>query len=364
MAVWGLVCLGALLGIGWLVVEKGAITPYREAIEEGEEGDADAQHSGGDQGQVAPSSAVRTAPPIPTFAPAAHPPSLQELAERGDADAQLRLGKAYANGEGAPKDAGQAALWYRKAAEQGVAEAQYALGALYDAGNGVTKDTGEALEWYRKAAEQGHGDAAWMLSQRLPVGIEGNHWYVEAHRMYAEQGLASAQYDLGGMYLRGLVVPYDAGEAAHWFRKAADQGIAEAQAMLGDSYYLGRGVSKDAREAAVWYRKAADQGYAIAQRSLATLYSRGEGVHKDRREAAQWYRKAANQGDARAQTGLGLSYATGDGVPADYVQAYAWLNLAAAQGFEQAGQARDRLQRNMTPTQIAEAQKLSRELVD
>jgi len=40
-------------------------------------------------------------------------------AERGDADAQFKLGMAYEEGRGVTQDYAQAAAWYRKAADQG-----------------------------------------------------------------------------------------------------------------------------------------------------------------------------------------------------------------------------------------------------
>ena len=63
-------------------------------------------------------------------------------------------------------------------------------------------------------------------------------------------------------------------------------------------------------------------------------------------------------------------YENGQGVPKGYSQAYMWFNLAAAQGDEDAAftdgrredaELRDKLAKSMTPDQIAEAQKLSRE---
>jgi uncharacterized protein len=38
-----------------------------------------------------------------------------------------------------------------------------------------------------------------------------------------------------------------------------------------------------------------------------------------------------------------------------------WLNLSASQGIKPAAEERDKLARRMTPTQIAEAQKLARD---
>ena len=52
-------------------------------------------------------------------------------------------------------------------------------------------------------------------------------------RPLADQGDATAQYDLGLMYAKGQGVPQDYAEAVKWFRKAADQGDASAQYNLG-----------------------------------------------------------------------------------------------------------------------------------
>jgi len=84
-------------------------------------------------------------------------------------------------------------------------------------------------------------------------------------------------------------------------------------------------------------------------------------VPQDDHEAVKWYRRAAEQGDADAQANLGVMYANGAGVPQNYVLAYMWANLAASTGSEKAGKNRDILARSMTPNQLAEAQKLSRE---
>jgi len=68
----------------------------------------------------------------------------------------------------------------------------------------------------------------------------------------------------------------------------------------------------------------------------------------------------AEQNDAEAQHQLGKMYSFGMGVPKNYVLAYKWWNLSAAQGDKNAAEARDKLAKRMTPSQIAEAQKLSR----
>src|SRR6202035_3525112 len=90
------------------------------------------------------------------------------------------------------------------------------------------------------------------------------------------------------------------------------------------------------------------------------MYFNGRGVPQDHAEAAKWMHKAAEQGLASAQYFLGLDYASGDGVPKDTVTAYMWTNLAAV-SKEEAKPIRSDLERSMTPEQIAEGQRLTRE---
>ena len=58
---------------------------------------------------------------------------------------------------------------------------------------------------------------------------------------------------------------------------------------------------------------------------------------------------------------LGIMYWEGKGVPKNFVLAHMWLNLAATQGDELAIIERDFLEKEMTPDQIAGAQRLARE---
>ena len=142
----------------------------------------------------------------------------------------------------------------------------------------------------------------------------------------------------------------------------AEQGNAAAQTILGSMYANGMGVPQDDSQAAFWYRNAAEQGDAKAQALLGRMYNSGEGVLQDYSQAVFWYRNAAEQGYALGQTLLGSMYISGLGVPEDDVQGYAWLNLAAAQGNDVAKAFRDSIRQGMTREQIAEGQKLSREL--
>jgi hypothetical protein len=126
-------------------------------------------------------------------------------------------------------------------------------------------------------------------------------------------------------------------------------------------YRKGRGVPQDDVQARQWYAKAAAQGQAKAQFNLGTLYFNGEGVPKDYQQALRWFRLAADQGEALAQTKIAIMYDDGQGVPHDIVQAHKWYSLAATNGDKPAAELRDKVANQMTPVQIAEAQKLARE---
>ena len=120
------------------------------------------------------------------------------------------------------------------------------------------------------------------------------------------------------------------------------------------------------------FRAFADDGRKDAQYNLGFMYSSGKGVAQNYVEAANWFRLAADQGHARSQYALGSMYFNGWGVPQDYVLAFMWFDLSAARGHQAAVSARDNVAKQMTPTQIAEAQnrargwrpKFHREIVD
>ncbi|MDO9125238.1 hypothetical protein [Parvibaculum sp.] len=70
---------------------------------------------------------------------------------------------------------------------------------------------------------------------------------------------------------------------------------------------------------------------------------------------------AAEGGKCDALYNLGLMYSTGNGVEVDLVTAHKWFNLAAMQGSLPARTCRAELTVEMTPAQIAEAQRQARE---
>lgn len=99
----------------------------------------------------------------------------------------------------------------------------------------------------------------------------------------------------------------------------------------------------------------AESGNPEAQINLGNMYFDGNGVPLDYAQSVKWYLLAADRGNTDAQIALGFLYKYGEAVRFDYVQSYKWFDLAGSLSE------RDVVATMMTPTQIAEAQKLVRE---
>src|SRR5215471_1031560 len=149
--------------------------------------------------------------------------------------------------------------------------------------------------------------------------------------------------------------------AAKELRKAAEGGDASAQNKLGLLYYEGKGVPQNYRLAKQWFAEAAKQGHAGAQVHLGTLYLHGEGAPQSDQMALFWFSQAAEQKEALAFAKLGSMNEKGQGILQDYIQAHMWYNLSAEHGETRSAELRDALAKQMTPAQIAEAQRLARE---
>jgi uncharacterized protein len=169
--------------------------------------------------------------------------------------------------------------------------------------------------------------------------------------------IAGPLEDGNAAYQRG-----DYATAVKLLRPLVDQGNADAQDILAIMYYVGQGVPQSRAEAIRLYRLAAEQGNAHAQDALGFAYQNGVGVQRDVGEAAKWFRKSADQDNIDAQFNIGEMYELGNGVPQDYVLAYMWFTLVASHGTRPyAMRGRDRVAQQMTPDQIAQAEKLARE---
>ena len=100
------------------------------------------------------------------------------LAEQGDAFAQYRLGRYYAQRD--RRQTPESVSWYKKAfpglhrlAEAGNGQAMYVLGVMYAYGRGVTRSTEEARRWLTMAVEH-KITAAQPVLAKLAIQPHGN----------------------------------------------------------------------------------------------------------------------------------------------------------------------------------------------
>ena len=114
------------------------------------------------------------------------------------------------------------------------------------------------------------GSAHLALSADFDKGVaawEGGDYETALHEWtpLAEQGDASAQYNLGALYFNGQGVTQDYAAALKWYTLAAEQGSNESQAALSILYYEGKGVIQDYKSAQMWANIAASSGDDLAR---------------------------------------------------------------------------------------------------
>ncbi|MDI4633916.1 sel1 repeat family protein [Pelomonas sp. V22] len=158
---------------------------------------------------------------------------LQQLAGRGDAEANYHLGMLYNNGIGVPKDPQRAYRSFAAAAAAGDALAAYKVGC-YLAGQfpgAVPPDAEQALAQKLRAAEAGYAlaqsdVAAIYLQRSMPA--EGQRWMQRA----ADQGYPQALFNLSVGHVKGLWPEADPALGYAYFKlaKLASEGELNARA--------------------------------------------------------------------------------------------------------------------------------------
>ena len=96
---------------------------------------------------------------------------LEQAAHADHVLGMATLASMLLKGEGVPRDATQAALWFEKAANLGNVECQSIIGLLYFNGIGVQHDPAKARTWLSKAAGNGDKQSAWILENLAERGV-------------------------------------------------------------------------------------------------------------------------------------------------------------------------------------------------
>jgi hypothetical protein len=120
-------------------------------------------------------------------------------------------------------------------ANKGNVEAQFKVGEMYENGFGVTKNTEEGLKWITKAAEQGHETVGFKLLY-YDIGKngvnDGNKAKFDELNNKALAGNGQAQYYVGLMHANGVGVKKDNDKALDWLGKASLVGVTAAEAEI------------------------------------------------------------------------------------------------------------------------------------
>ena len=129
-------------------------------------------------------------------------------------EAFVKMGDAYMDGLGVKQNPVMAFRWYRKGADMGEMNAKLRLADCYKHGTGCKADYSKAMEQYLYLAER-----------------TGRYW-----QRYAD-GIGTALYEIGNMYLFGSGVPIDLKKAAKYFRLAAKKGNRNAESALKNEIF-------------------------------------------------------------------------------------------------------------------------------
>lgn len=116
-----------------------------------------------------------------------------------DPRAAYDLGLRYFRGDGVPQNGYQALQWMRSAAERGNAQAQLALGRLYLSGlQEMGSDPAEAERWLTLAAGRGDKEAGKLLAEARAANQKNQNDYQE----WVQRSREAAQ----GLWVQGY--PY------------------------------------------------------------------------------------------------------------------------------------------------------------
>lgn len=270
-----------------------------------------------------------------------------ELATKGNADAQMGLGFMFATGVGRNSSQAKALVHYTFAALGNSEWGQMALAYRYWSGISVASNCETALTYYRKVSHKVADEVSLTGNRavqrvRLLDEVDNpgsssallDEDLIQYYQFLAEKGDVQAQVGLGQLhYQGGRGVEQDHQRALNYFVQAADANNANAMAFLGKMYLEGSNAVKQSNDTALkYFKRAAEQNNAVGQSGLGLLYLHGRGVPQDYKMAHKYFTLAAEQGWVDGQLQLGNMYFSGLGVRRDYKMAIKYFNLASQSG--------------------------------
>lgn len=253
----------------------------------------------------------------------------QFFADKGDKDAQLKLGFMFEQGLGGAVAIEEAAQWYKAAAKQGQPFAQYLLGRLYQLGVlNKQLDEKKAIYWYGKA--QTHFPPAAVALGFVLDTVKTDYQQAEAaYKVGVHQQNTVAFYNLGLIYLNGKGQAVDTKKAFSLLNHAAEKGHAAAMVQVAQLYFNGIDGQRDEQNALVWYKKAAALGNSEALYQLGLFSETGTLLPANTTQALHYYHQSAAKNNAKAILALARIYQYGQGIAKDTKQAINWYTKLA-----------------------------------
>ena len=198
------------------------------------------------------------------------------------------------------------------------------------------------LDVLQKQAEEGNATAQYQLAEMLFLGEGVPQNFVAALQWAgksAEQKDPRALYRVAAMLHQGNGIQRNTAQAGVMFqeslkglRELAKKSNPDAMGKLGTIFTTGVTAPSDLKEGLKWIRKSAEAGWPKAQYDLAGHLLFGRGVPLDKNEAIKWMKRAAKGGHANAQLNLGAANADADGMPRNLTSARQWLLKARRSG--------------------------------
>ncbi len=189
-----------------------------------------------------------------------------------------------------------------------------------------------------------------MVTEKLPAMIGGPKL-----RAAAIAGDAAAEFEVATRFADGHGVPPNQEEALRWLELAAKQGLAPAQFRLGGLYEKGIGVKKDLAWRATSMPppppRATPRPCTISRCSMP----KASMARPITAPPYAWFRKAADRGITDSQYNLAILYARGIGVEQNYAESYKWFALAASKGDSDAAKKRDEVAAHLDAQALAAA---------
>jgi TPR repeat protein len=334
--------------------------------------------------------------------------ALAEDAQKGDAEAQRKLGLIYYRGLGVEIDRAEAFKWFTLAADQGNLEAMQMrglivggldAGVLFEARCRVARFRGEPEPEMPSAVPDEAELRDNVFTTDATLTVEPEVAVPAAEPEEASEGFTVAPADRGATLapaegavpeppvfinpaavMNGQPVQPAVNPAVWWWfwgivtvvvlaigvavwlrpaRSSAEVAFEPSPVPFKPAAIPGLvpEANPDGELAAASFQELTalgERGSVRAQYLVGLALAKGDGVPKDLAKAAEWYLRAAQRGDRDAQNNLGVFFIQGTGVEKDLAEAYKWFSLAADGGSRGAAKNREQLALMLSGEQIKE----------